>query len=122
MGKIDFAEEFKKRTKKFAIDVIQLFRKMPKTEEARIVGRQILKPATSIASNYRAACRARSDKEFYAKLSIVVEEADETVSKMEIISESGIYKVEDNLSKEANEILFMVARSRKTLRNKINEL
>ena len=122
MGKIDFAVEFQQRTKRFAIDVIMMYRKLPKTEDARIVGRQILKSATSVASNYRAACRSRSDKEFYSKLSIVVEEADETVFWMEIITESNIYKVDEALLKEANEILSVVARSRKTLRNKISEL
>lgn len=114
--KIEFIEAFKRRTKKFAIDVIQLYRKLPKNEEARIVGRQLLKSATSVAANYRAACRARSAKEFYAKLSIVVEEADESIFWMEILTEAEIYKVEEELLNEGNEILAVVAKSRKTLK------
>lgn len=115
----EFAEELQKRTKKFAIDVIKMYKKLPSSEDARIVGRQLLKSATSVASNYRAACRARSDNEFYSKLSIVVEEADETVFWMEILSESKIYNVENELYHEANELLSIMSRSRKTLRNRL---
>lgn len=114
--KMEFAEAFRRRTKKFAIDVIQLYRKLPNNEEARIIGRQLLKSATSVAANYKAACRARSAKEFYAKLTIVVEEADESVFWMEILTESKIYKVENELLNEGNEILAIVAKSRKTLK------
>lgn len=115
MSKVDFAEAFKKRTKKFSIDIIFLFRRLPKTEEAKIVGRQLLRAATSVASNYRAVCRARSDKEFYAKLSIVVEEADETLFWLEVLSESDIYSVEPEIMQESKEILAVVAASRKTM-------
>lgn len=113
---MEFAEAFRRRTKKFAIDVIQLYRKLPNNEEARIIGRQLLKSATSVAANYKAACRARSAKEFYAKLSSVVEEADESVYWMEFLTESKIYKVENELLNEGNEILAIVAKSRKTLK------
>lgn len=115
--KADFAEEFRKRTKRFAVEVIQMYKKIPKTDEARIVGRQLIKAATSVAANYRAACRARSEKEFYAKLSIVVEEADESIFWMEILNDSGIYKVDQELVNEGNEILAVIAKSRKTLRH-----
>jgi four helix bundle protein len=118
-SKMEFAESLRKRTKKFAIDVIKMYRNLPKTEEARIVGRQLIKSATSVASNYRAACRARSDNEFYSKLSIVVEEADEAVFWMEILKESKIYEVENDLYNEANELLSIMSRSRKTLRNRL---
>jgi len=112
--KMEFAESLRKRTKKFAIDVIKMYRKLPATEDARIVGRQLIRAATSVASNYRAACRARSDKEFYAKLSIVVEEADETLFWMEILKESGIHNTPIELENEAIEILAIMAKSRKT--------
>ena len=120
MKNSEFADEFQKRTKKFAIDVITMYRELPKTDEARILGRQLLKAATSVASNYRAACRARSDNEFFSKISIVVEEADESVFWMELLNESGIHSVDKNLFSEAKEILSVVARSRKTLKNKIH--
>jgi four helix bundle protein len=116
MSKVDFAEAFKARTKKFAIEIIKLFRRLPKTEESRIIGRQLLKSATSVAANYRAVCRARSDNEFFSKLSIVVEEADETLFWMEVLCESEIYKVESNLMNEAQEILAIVSSSRKTMK------
>jgi len=56
----DFAEAFRQRTKKFVADNIKLFRTLPKTEEAKIIGRQLLRSSSSVGSNYRAACRARS--------------------------------------------------------------
>lgn len=66
------------RTKRFALRILKLFRSLPGREEARILGKQILRSGTSIGANYRAACRARSRAEFIAKLGIVLEEADET--------------------------------------------
>jgi len=81
--KVDFVEQFQKRTKRFVVDNIRLFRRLPTTEEARIVGRQLLRSSSSVGANYRAACRARSQAEFHSKLSIVVEEADESVFWME---------------------------------------
>lgn len=117
MSKSEFAEVFKKRTKKFAIEIIFLYRRLPKTEEAKIIGRQLIRAATSVASNYRAACRGRSDNEFYSKLSIVVEEADETVFWLEVLMESKVYTVEEDIMKEANEILAIVSASRKTMKD-----
>ena len=73
-----------------------------------------------MASNYRAACRGRSDKEFYSKLSTVVEEADETVFWLEILLESKVFNVEEKIIKEANEILSIVSASRKTMRKNLN--
>ena len=69
------AEELKRRTKQFAVRIIKIFRSLPKSEEARIIGKQVLRSGTSIAANYRAVCRARSKAEFIAKIGIVVEEA-----------------------------------------------
>jgi len=76
---LTFVEQFKDQTKQFALRVITLFRALPQTDEARIIGKQLLRSATSMAANYRAACRARSDGEFYAQICIVVEETDETL-------------------------------------------
>lgn len=72
------ADDLKKRTKKFALSIIDLYRKLPKNGEARVVGNQLLRCGTSVGANYRAAFRGRSDREFYTKPCIVVEEADET--------------------------------------------
>src|ERR1700744_5495685 len=88
--KIEFAEEFRNRTKKFVVDNIKFFRTLPKTEEAKIIGRKLLRSSSSVGANYRAACRARSQAEFHSKLSIVVEEADESVFWMEILIEAEV--------------------------------
>jgi four helix bundle protein len=61
-----FIEQFKSRTKKFVVDNINLFRTLPKTEEAKIIGRQLLRSSSSVGANYRAACRARSKAEFHS--------------------------------------------------------
>jgi four helix bundle protein len=117
LNKNAFVENFKKRTKKFVIDNIILFRLLPKTEEARIIGRQLLRSSSSVGANYRAACRARSKAEFHSKLSIVVEEADETLFWMEILLEADIlnHNQLDNLMKEALEILKVVSSARKSV-------
>ena len=121
--KIDFAETFKKRTKKFVVDNINLFRSLPKTEEAKIIGRQLLRSSSSVGANYRAACRARSQAEFHSKLSIVVEEADESVFWMEILIEAQIVQESTlvSLLDEANQILRIVSASRKTVSAKTKQ-
>jgi len=118
--RIDLAEAFKKRTKKFVVDNIKFFRTLPKTEEAKIIGRQLLRSSSSVGANYRAACRARSQAEFHSKLSIVVEEADESLFWMEILVEAEIVKKSelDLLSDEAMQILKVVSASRKTVTQK----
>jgi four helix bundle protein len=70
--------DLQERTRNFALRIIKPFRSLPKTDDARILGKQLLRSGTSIGANYRAACRARSRAEFIAKLGIVLEEADET--------------------------------------------
>src|ERR1700721_142900 len=83
--KSEFAEYFRNRTKKFVVDNIKLFRQLPKTEEAKIIGRQLLRSSSSVGANYRAVCRARSQAEFHSKLSIVGEEGDERVFWGEVL-------------------------------------
>jgi four helix bundle protein len=83
-------EILRERTKQFAIQIVRLVRIFPKNEEARIIGRQLMRSSTSVAANYRAVCRARSKAEFIAKICIVVEEADETVFWLEMITELNI--------------------------------
>lgn len=88
----DFAEQFKKRTKTFALRVIKLFQSLPKKDEAQIIGKQLLRSATSVAANYRATCRARSKAEFVSKIGVVLEEADESLFWLEMLEEAGIMK------------------------------
>ncbi|MFN3490507.1 MAG: four helix bundle protein, partial [Emticicia sp.] len=85
-----FIEEFKKRTKDFTLRNIKVFQSLPKTDEAKIIGKQLLRSASSVGANYRAVCRARSQAEFYSKLSITIEEADESLFWLEILVESQI--------------------------------
>lgn len=116
----NFAEVFKNRTKKFAADIIKYTKGFHKNEESYIVKKQLIRSATSVASNYRAICRARSDAEFFSKLCIVVEEADETLFWLELILDAEIYSetLTTPLIREAEEILKIVSKSRKTLKEK----
>jgi len=81
-------EEIRDRTKKFAIRIVRLFRALPKTTEAQVMGKQLLRCGTSVAANYRAVCRARSTAEFIARIGIVAEEADESVLWLELLVET----------------------------------
>ena len=114
------ADELKARSKRFAIAIVRLFRELPRTEEARILGRQLLRSGTSVAANYRAACRARSRAEFIAKLGVVVEEIDETVFWIEMLAESGTFPQArlKHIETEANELLAIFAASRNTAKNR----
>jgi len=98
---------------------IKFYQTLPKTEEGKIIGRQFIRSASSVGANYRAACRSRSRAEFFSKLSIVVEEADETAFWIEILIESKITNSAEAqpLLKEVNEILAIVAKARKTVSN-----
>ncbi len=80
-------EECRARTKEFALRIMNLCRALPKTDEGRTIGRQLLRSGTSVGANYRAVVRARSRPEFIAKLGVVVEEVDETVFWLELIVE-----------------------------------
>ena len=77
--------DLKKRTKQFALRVINLVESLPNTQAAKVIGNQLLRSSTSVPANYRASCRARSNAEFMAKLGIVEEETDESVFWMEML-------------------------------------
>jgi four helix bundle protein len=112
-------QELKQRTKEFALRVIRMTQALPRSREADVIARQVLRSATSIAANYRAAGRGRSKAEFTAKLGIVIEESDETVLWLELLCESGLVKparLEDLLN-EANQLLAIFAASWRTLKN-----
>ncbi|MCX7551925.1 four helix bundle protein [Xanthomarina sp. F2636L] len=72
MNKSDFIEHLKDRTRKLAVDIILFYEELPKTDSTRVIGRQLIRSVTSTATNYRSACISRSQKEFFAKISIVV--------------------------------------------------
>lgn len=109
-------EQLRERTKRFAIRIVRLFRLLPMTEEARIIGKQALRSGTSVAANYRSVCRARSKAKFIARIGVVVEEADETVFWLELLVETEIVSTArmEGLFTEANELLAIFAASQRT--------
>jgi four helix bundle protein len=114
------AETFKRRTKLLAVRVIKIVDSLPKTLAGQVLGQQVLRSATSIAANYRAACLAQSTADMIKKLKIVEEATDETLLWLELRIEAKIVpetKLTD-LIDEAREILKMVIASIKTLRTK----
>jgi len=114
-------EDLKIRTKKYAVRIIKLVEALPKTTTGRTIGNQLIRSGTSVAANYRAACRGRSRAEFISKIGIVIEEADESAFWLELIVESGLMKKEllEPLLKETNELVaIMVASSNTATKNK----
>ena len=111
-------EELRERTKTFAVRVVKLCRSLGSATDAQVLGKQLLRSATSVAANYRAACRARSRAEWIAKIGIVVEEADETAFWLEMLSDCGIVPKERlvALQKEAQELTALFTASQHTAR------
>ncbi len=119
--------EFKRRTQQLALRVIRLVEALPQNRTADVIGKQLLRSATSVGANYRAACRGKSIADVIAKLGIVEEEADvseagrsPTLYWLELLVESGLIPAEKlkSLMSETNEILAMTVASIQTLRNK----
>jgi four helix bundle protein len=110
------AADLKLRTKTFALRIFALVDALSKTVQGRAVASQIIRNGTSVAANYRAACRARSRAEFIAKIGVVEEEADETLFWLELIIDAGLLKAKRirPLMVEADEIVAIMATSRKS--------
>ncbi|MEP6956425.1 MAG: four helix bundle protein [Chthoniobacterales bacterium] len=104
-------DEIKERTKQFALRVMRLIDAMPNSAKGRAIAAQLVRSGTSVAANYRAACRGRSRAEFIAKIGVVEEEADETALWLELIIADKLLtekKVQPLLS-EANELTAIMA-------------
>lgn len=124
-------EQIQNRTKELALAIIKLAEHLPNNRVGWTFTDQIVRCSTSVAANYRAVCRARSDKEFIAKMGIVIEEADETLFWLEMIEESKIIHQNSeinnpqssiqNLKKEANELVSIFVASVKTVKNRLNQ-
>ena len=116
MDRLGQAKQLQDRTKKFAVRIIQAFSTLPKNEAAHTVGRQFLRSGTSLAANYRAACRARSTADFISKIAIVTEEADETLFWFELLTESELIsaKLIQPLMSECDELLKIFSASLST--------
>ena len=110
-------EELKVRTKSFALRVMTLIDHLPRNAKGRVTGDQLLRSATSVAANYRAACRGRSTAEFTAKLGTVLEEADESVFWLELIVEGHLLPAKrvNALIDEGNQLTSIFFTARRTL-------
>src|SRR5262245_1845608 len=113
-------EKMKQRTKDFAIRTVKVVEKLPPKRSVEAIGHQLLRCGTSVAANYRAACRARSAAEFRSKLGICEEEADEAIFWLEMIADLGYIRANllDELIAEASAILSIVIASIKTSRRR----
>lgn len=112
------AEELKNRTMKVAANIVRFVESLPRGIAVDVIGRQLIRSATSVGANYRAVCRSRSRKDFINKLSIVVEESDETLFWLEMLVETGKTTEEAvlELTKEMEELLRIFSASRTTAR------
>ena len=116
-----FIEKMKKRTKKFAVDIIEFCDSLKKCTANSVITYQLVKSSSSTGANYRAACKARSKKEFFSKICIVAEEADESEYWLELITDAKLSnKINEleRLLKEANEINKIVSKAKNSTYNK----
>jgi len=113
-----------KRTKKFAIDTINLSKGLPNNSTGWAITNQIVRSSSSVGANYRAVCRAKSDRDFISKMETVIEEADETLFWLEIIEELDIIqdlKELKKLLKEADELVAIFVSSVITIKKRLNK-
>lgn len=113
-------DDLRRRTTDFALDVIRFTETLPRTRTADVLGRQLLRCGTSVGANYRAACRARSNAEFIAKMGIVEEEADETLYWLELLTLADCVAPEASspLLDEADQLLAITVASIRTARQR----
>jgi four helix bundle protein len=112
-GMNEQAEALKKRTKRFTLDVLAFVRTLPMTDEAREIGRQLIRSGTGVGANYRSTCRSRSQAEFVARIGVALEEADESAFWLEVITEGEIAKCKRafELLDEADQLSAILAAS-----------
>jgi four helix bundle protein len=116
MNNLEFAKKMQERTMNFAVSVVKFFVKLPKTDEARVPGKQLLRAGTSVGANYRAVCRSKSEADFISKMGTVVEEADECGFWLELLVNSGVCAtaVVQPLRSEGDELLRIFSTSLNT--------
>ncbi len=114
------SEELKKRFKQFSLRIIKMVDSLPNTISAKTVAHQIIRSGTSPAANYRAACIAKSEKDFVNKLKMVEEELDETAHWLDIIVEAKMLPLTkmNSLIEEANELYKIIRSSILTIKRK----
>ena len=108
------------RTKSFALRIINLFSSLPKSPEAQVVGKQVLRSGTSVGAQYREACRSRSNSEFISKMQSSLQELDETAYWLELLVEGEMVRADklEELQKETDELIAIFVSSVKTARLK----
>ncbi len=116
---MSFEQDLKQRMKAFAVDVIRVVEGLPRGQTVDVIGKQLIRCATSIGANYRAACRARSKADFIAKLAIAEEEADESQYWLEILVSLDRLASADfqRLHGEADELTAILVSSGKTAKS-----
>jgi four helix bundle protein len=114
------SKDLKDRTKKFAVSIIRMVDKLPRSIASEVIARQLVRSATSVGANYRAASRARSKAEFIAKLQIVLEESDETQYWLELLLELELLdrQVLQGSIQEADELTAIFVSALKTARSR----
>ena len=119
--KDEMKTDLRKRTKEFALRNIRLFASLPKRAEAQVLGKQLLRSATSVGANYREANRARSDSEFIAKIGICLQELDESGYWMELLVESAIVpaKTLQDLQDETDQLLAILTTISKNAKKRL---
>ena len=118
-----FVENLKKRTRKFGVDVILFCDSLKQKKASSVVTYQLVKSATSTGANYRAACRGRSQTEFFSKICIVVEEADESLFWLEVIEESDLSNDKSEQKRliiEGTEILKIMTKTKDSTYKNLN--
>ena len=119
-------EDLRTRTKKYALRVIRLFRALPRRDAvAEVLGKQLLRSATSVAAHYREACRAKSDLDFISELEGAQQELDESELWLELLSDSGVIKPRliQPLREETNELIaILVTMTRKVKTRRKNTI
>jgi four helix bundle protein len=108
--------DLRKRTKTFALRILRLYSSLPRTTQAQILGKQLLRSGTSAGAHYREACRARSSAEFVSKIECGLQELEETTYWMELLVDSGIVELANvqALFQEAGELTSILVSSAKT--------
>lgn len=115
-------QDLRERTKRFAIQILKIYSSLPKTTEAQILGKQVLRSGTSVGAHYREAARARSDAEFISKIEGALQELDETGYWFDLLVESDIVAKEklSGLISETEELLAILTSCSKNVKKRIN--
>ena len=123
MENLERQRALEERTKNFAIRVLKMFKTLPRSPDAQVVGRQLLRSATSVAANYRSLNCSRSDKEFASKMNIVLEEADESKFWLELLAGGGIVRPSklQELNSECVEFVAIFSAALRTTRQRMNQ-